>query len=85
MSEHKINDKVTLIIDESGELTQEHLEVRVGKDLYDWENAPKGAQLEVIGAGVIQELRDIQEAEENLNQYESIENQEENKRERLRK
>ena len=81
MSEHKINDKVTLITDDSGELTPEHLEVRVGNDLYDWVNAPKDARLEVVGSGIVQELKDIKEAEENLNQYESTENQEENKRE----
>ena len=81
MTEHKINEKVTLITDESGELTPEHLEVRVGKDLYDWINAPKDAQLEVVGSGIVQELKDIKEAEENLNQYESTENQEFNKME----
>jgi len=81
MSEHKINEMVTLITDESGELTPEHLEVRVGKELYDWANAPKDARLEVVGSGIVQELKDIKEAEENLNQYESLENQEFNKME----
>jgi len=63
MSEHRINENVTLITDESGELTPEHLEVRVGKDLYDWGNAPNDARLEVVGSGIVQELEDIKEAE----------------------
>lgn len=80
MSEHKINEKVTLIYDESGEFAPENMEVRDGKELYDWVNAPKEAQMSVVESGIIDELKGKYEAqgtfEEELNEYECVENQE---------
>ncbi len=80
MTEHKINDNVTLIYDDSGEFNPENMEVRVGRNVFDWKNAPKEALLEVVESGKIQELKDIAEAENTfeveLNEYESLENQE---------
>ncbi len=80
MTKHKINDNVALITDDSGKYNPENLEVRVGKELFDWKNAPKEALLEVVESGKIQELKDIVEAEstfeEELDDYESDENKE---------
>lgn len=85
MAEHKITDTITLICDDSGEFTPDHLEIRVGKELYDWKNAPQDARMAVIESKVIDELKAQAEAEstfeEELNEYESIENQEYNKME----
>lgn len=55
--EHKITENITLIDDESGDYNPENLEVRVGKELYDWKNAPKDVRNEIVETGVIQELK----------------------------
>lgn len=81
MTEHKITNTITVIDDGTCEYNPENLEVRVGKELYDWKDAPKDALVTVVESGVIQELKNIAEAEEELNDYESLENQEFNKME----
>lgn len=83
MSEHKITETITLIDDGTGKYNPENLEVRVGKDLFDWKNAPKEVKVKIVQLGIIQELEDQIETEstfeEELDEYESAENREFNK------
>lgn len=72
MTEHKITETITLIDDGTGVYNPENLEVRVGKELYDWIRAPKEAQMDIIKSGIVQELRDAAE----LNEHENTENNE---------
>lgn len=62
--EHKINENITLIDDGSGNYNPENLEVRVGKELYDWKNAPKESMMEIIESGIIEGLKAEQEEKE---------------------
>lgn len=57
MSEHKINDEITLVYDDSGNFEPENMEVRVGKELYDWKNAPIESLTEIVEAGIIDDLK----------------------------
>jgi hypothetical protein len=56
MSEHEITDNITLIDDGTRKYNPENLEVRVGKDLYDWKNTPKEVKVKIVELGIIQEL-----------------------------
>ncbi len=88
MTKHKINDNVTLITDDSGKYNPENLEVRVGKELFDWKNAPREVRNWIVKMEVIQKLKESSEAEntfeEELNEYESDENTEFNDAEKAR-
>lgn len=64
MSEHKINENLTLIYDDSGNFEPENMKVRAGKELYDWKNAPKEALMEIVEAGIIDDLKAEYEPEE---------------------
>ncbi len=89
MSEHKITDNITLIYDDSGYIEPANMEIRIGKDLFDWKNAPADARVTVVESSVYLELKDRIEAEstfeEELDEYESLENQEFNKMEAEKK
>ncbi len=61
MTEHKINETITLIDDGTGEYNPENLEVRVGKELYDWKNAPDAARVKIVESRIIEELKDKHE------------------------
>lgn len=57
MSEHKINDNVTLVYDESGNFEPENMSVFVGTKLYDWKNAPKESLMEIVESDIIGDLK----------------------------